>query len=185
MSRENRLEKVKNDGVSFVVLRSTLKSGQTDTYFETNLRGCVENSIDYSCYKYCYAETEADAVKEAEGVIKLLGTRKMRIWLDLEDAKQLSHIGKVGVIKVANAFLKTCKQHGFDVGIYCNLNWYKTVLDDSLKKYPLWIARYGKNTGELDETYRPNVSEEYWQYTSLGKVDGIKTSVDMNVKGDK
>lgn len=174
-------KKVKESGISFAILRITTKNGKIDTQFERNLKGCITNKIDYSCYKYSYAETELQARAEAQNVISVLNGRKMRIWLDLEDATQLAHIGKGGIEKVAKSFISECERCGYDVGIYCNLNWYKNYLSDDLKKYPLWIARYGLNDGTINEKYCPNVNEYVWQYTSVGRVNGIDNAVDLDV----
>lgn len=175
-------KKVKEAGYKFAVLRATKKSGATDEQFEANLKGCMANKIDYSCYKYSYAVTEDEARVEASSVLKLLNGRKMTIWLDLENEPQLSKIGKDGVNKIARAFIKRIQNAGYDVGIYCNLNWYNNVLDSNLKKeFKIWIARYGKNNGTLEETYKPNKGEFAWQYTSKGRVNGINGDVDLDV----
>ena len=110
----------------------------------------------------------------------MLNGRKCKIWLDLEDKSQLP-LGKTGITKIANAFIKTCENKGYSVGIYCNLNWIKNYIDDSLKKYDLWIARYGKNSGQLEDKYKPNVNEKIWQYSSRGKIPGINGDVDLNI----
>ena len=69
-------DKVKADGISFACLRSTKKNGSVDKTFEDNLKGCIDNHIDYSCYKYAYAKTHEEARIEADGVINLLKDRK-------------------------------------------------------------------------------------------------------------
>lgn len=174
-------KKVKADGKQFVIMRSTKKSGDVDRKFFDYLKGCKENHLDYACYKYSYATSEVDAVNEALSVIKMLNNERMMIWLDLEDKNQLQKLGKGGITKIANAFLTTCQNAGYNVGIYCNLNWYQNYIDSSLKKkYEFWIARYGKNTGKLDEAYRPS-GVFAWQYSSKGKVNGIVGDVDLDV----
>lgn len=172
---------VKASGVKFAVLRSTKKDGTVDAKFETYLKGAMTYGISPAVYKYSYAQTEAEAIAEANGVIKLLGDRRLAIWYDLENANQRNAIGKSGIDKVAKAFLTTCVKAGYPVGIYSNLDWYKNTLSNDLKKYTLWIARYGKNSGLIDEKYKPNVGESAWQYTSMGKVKGITGNVDLDV----
>ncbi len=89
---------------------------------------------------------------------------------------------KVSDNKIAKAFINRIQNAGFDIGIYCNLNWYNNVLDSELKsKYKIWLARYGKNTGILDLSYKPNKGEFVWQYSSRGRVNGIKGDVDLDV----
>lgn len=175
-------DKVKEAGISFCCMRSTRKSGKPDKYFERNLMECIEKRIDYSCFKYAYSKTHDDARVEADGVINLLGGRKMPIWYDLED-DTLIPLGKDGIEGITLAFIGECKEAGFEVGIYCNQVWYDNYISDYLKaKFPFWVARYGKNTGQIDERYRPvgrNIIA--WQYTSKGRVDGISGDVDRDV----
>ena len=61
--------KVKNDGVEFAVLRSVRRSGQVDKQLASNIKGCMENLIPFDFYKYMYALTVPNAVKEANEVI--------------------------------------------------------------------------------------------------------------------
>lgn len=174
---------VKKEGIDFVILRSTIKSGLPDAKFERYYADAQSAGIQVAgVYKYSYAQTVQDAYKEAMSVVKLLNGRSCTVWYDLEDSKQ-SLQGKVTIAKIAEAFLQYCQASGYDVGIYCNLNWYNNYIDASLKKkYKFWIARYGKNDGTLKEQYKPNVNEVMWQYTSKGKVNGIAGYVDLDVR---
>ena len=175
-------QKVKEAGITFACMRSTKKSGNADIYFERNLAECIDKRIDYSCFKYAYSRTHEEARIAADGVINLLGERKMPIWWDLED-DILIPLGKDGIEGVTLAFIGECKEAGFDVGIYCNKNWYDNYISQYLKdKFKFWIARYGKNTGYLDEKYKPTGKNIIaWQYTSKGQVNGINGNVDMDV----
>ena len=173
---------VKASGISFACLRSTKKNGSVDATFEQNLQACVEKSIDYSCYKYAYAMTHDQARMEADSVINLLKDRKMPIWYDMEDSS-LTTLGKDAIEGIALSFIGECKEAGFEVGIYCNKNWYDNYISDYLKKkFSFWVARYGKNTGQLDEKYKPTGKNVIaWQYTSKGVVPGIIGYVDRDV----
>ena len=175
---------LKSSGIDFVILRSTLRNNKPDPYFEEFYSEAQAVNLPISVYKYSYATTPAESFQEATGVIKMLAGRACTIWLDVEDNAQLAKVGgKTGMTRIINAFMDYCVASGYDVGIYCNLNWYKNYIDNQLKsKYKFWIARYGKNDGKLDEKYRPNVNEVIWQYTSKGKVNGISGYVDLNIR---
>jgi GH25 family lysozyme M1 (1,4-beta-N-acetylmuramidase) len=175
-------DKVKNAGITFACIRSTKRNGSMDAQFENNLKGCIENGIDYSCYKYAYANTHEAARIEADEVINLLKDRKMPIWYDMED-NSLADLGKDTIEGIALSFIGECKEAGLEVGIYCNKSWYDNYISDYLKKkYPFWIARYGKNTGQLDEEYKPTGKNVIaWQYTSKGQLPGIIGYVDRDV----
>ena len=175
-------DEVKKSGISFACLRSTKKNGSVDAMFDRNLLGCINHQIDYSCYKYCYAKTHDEARREADSVINLIKDIKMPIWYDMED-NSLTSLGKDTIEGVALSFIGECKEAGYDVGIYCNKTWYDSYISQYLKhKYSFWIARYGKNTGKLDEKYKPTGKNVIaWQYTSQGIVPGITGHVDMDV----
>ena len=51
----------------------------------------------------------------------------------------------------------------------------RTKFND-LSQYPLWYARYEVTKEKMLSEYKPLI----WQYSSKGKVDGIKGNVDMN-----
>ena len=175
-------EKVKSAGFRFVCMRTVKKDGTLDQYFERNLAECIKHKLDYSCYRYSYAKNPEQAKEEAQAVIRILGRRKMMIWYDMEDKSQIP-LGKGGIEQIAEAFIQTCQAAGFEVGIYCNLNWYQNYLSDIMKtKYRFWVARYGKNTGRLDEKYKPTGNNIFaWQYTSKGSVSGVDGFVDLDV----
>ena len=176
--------KVKQAGYDFVILRSTTKNGQIDTKFEQYYANARKSGVEViGVYKYSYALNPQQSYNEAVKVIDAIsGKGKMfTIWLDLEDKSQTT-LGKKQIADIATAFLDYCQSKGYGVGIYCNLSWWNNYIDDSLKKkYKFWIARYGKNTGNLDPQYKPNVGEVIWQFTSKGKVDGISGVVDLDV----
>lgn len=173
---------VKASGIKFVCMRSTRKSGKADAYFERNLAECMDKQLDYSCFKYAYAKSHEAARIEADGVINLLSGRKMPIWYDLED-NTLLPLGKDGIEGITLSFIGECKEAGYDVGIYCNKVWYDNYISDYLKtRFNFWIARYGKNTGEIMEMYKPKGENIIaWQYTSKGSVPGIVGNVDLDV----
>lgn len=173
--------KVKNSGIKFAILRIHQKSG-IDTSFEHNYKGCKSNGILIGGYKYSYALTPAQAIDEAEDVLSVLCGRGLDfpVFYDLEWSQQRS-LDKQAIENIAVAFLTRIKKSGYKVGIYCNLDWYNSVLSDALKQYDCWIARYpASDNGSVQERLRPNVGVG-WQYSSKGKVSGINGNVDMNV----
>ena len=82
---------------------------------------------------------------------------------------------KAGITEAAIAFCETMEAAGYFVGIYGSaVSGFQERMDDSkLKAYSHWVAQYASKC-----TY----SGEYgiWQYSSTGKVDGIKGNVDMD-----
>lgn len=176
--------KVKKD---FAIIKITNKGNVVEDKFEQNYKGCIDNNIPIGGYKYVYATTVNEARAEAEGMLKVLNGRKIPygIWIDMED-ETIRPIGKQALSAVILEEAEILKAAGYDVGIYCNLDWYKNVLDSKMleSNYPFWIARYPKvDNGTYNEnsTLSPKSFAVAWQYSSKGKVDGINGNVDMDV----
>ena len=175
--------KVKNAGYDFAILKVIRKDLQPDKSFERNWLCCNAAKIEIKgVYNYSYATNTEKAVKDAQAVIKTLNGRKAMVWLDVEDKCQ-TNLG-FGLVSIINAYQKTINDAGLEFGVYTGYSFYNSYL----KKYkgrfdcPLWIARYGANNGTKNVKYQPQIDNMVgWQYTSKGKVSGIKGNVDLNV----
>lgn len=173
---------VANYGIDFAILRITEVGNVIDSQFENNFSGCNKHKIPVGVYKYSYALTVSEAQSEARKVVSVLNGRKIQfpVFLDLEHHKQRV-LGSESIHKMADAFREIVESAGYKFGIYCNVDWYNTVICSHLKKHDFWIARYPANdNGTVVERLRPNVGVG-WQYSSKGKVSGINGNVDMDV----
>lgn len=171
---------VKEHGVRFAILRIMNSRGK-DASFEYNYDRCREAGILRGVYRFSYALTEAQARAEAKGVLTELAGRKleMGVWLDLEWKRQRA-LGKEKVKRLANVWMKTVREGGYECGIYCNMDWYKNVCGGLDTMY--WISRYpNPDDGTLKENRRPHVGESGWQYSSKGKIPGIAGNVDLDI----
>ena len=181
--------KVKKAGYQFVILRSTTKNGKPDPKFEQYWRGATQAGVKIAgVYKLCYAHSTIEAQREAEGVIDMLNGRKCDIWLDMENYGGQQIYSKDVIALIITAFLTYCVNRGYNVGIYCNLDWYKNHISDDIKNIcRFWIARYPKNDdGTIHEDLRTNYKGQVmWQFSSHGQVDGVKSPdhnyVDLDV----
>lgn len=180
-------KKVKADGQQFAVLKVTQKNNKVEDSFERNYKGCREAVIQIAVYRYVYAKTVGEAMKEADGVVAALAGKIIdgEIWLDMEDAS-IRDIGKGNLTKVINTEAAILKGAGYKVGIYCNRDWYEKVIDGAglSKDYLMWIAKYGKNTGNGSWQNRADDPQDIayaWQFTSKGKVNGIAGYVDLDL----
>ena len=177
-------KQVKQSGIDFAILRVTELYG-IDQQFKRNAKRCETRKIPYGVYRYSYALTTADAVKEAKDVVKALKGRKLDypVFYDLEWNEQFNKLSTAQVEAIALAFFDVIVKAGYKVGIYCNLNWYRNKLSEKLKSYPLWISSYAANdTGEVVERLRPNYPNVIgWQYSENGTVPGINRPTDMNI----
>lgn len=186
---------VKGAGCDFVIIRSTLKSGQPDGQFAANVVGCQEQGISFDIYKYTYATTPTQVLEEMRQVIALLLAYgiKCRIWWDVEDRAALQELGNgvlTGLIQTAKNYAENA---GYEFGIYTGLYVFQEKwFDFDAFDCPFWIARYynGYNIMQFgnmpDEEKKPDIGRDIagWQYTSSGRMPGINGNVDLNIRYD-
>ena len=166
--------KVKSDGVVGAIIRYA-DGDYLDPKFDYNMRNAKANGLHIGAYIFSRAKTKAGAEKEATRLFNACKkySPDMPLYIDIE-AKGLGEYADT----VAPAFLNKMKALGGVGGVYSYLNWWNKYLKKTAKNYPaspFWIAQYNKT---MD--YKPASIMGIWQYTSSGKVDGIKTRVDMN-----
>lgn len=171
---------VKKDNIDFVILRSITQNGKPDARFEEYYAGSVAAGYRPDVYVYMYDLTPESARVRAGKVVDLIRGRQVkRVWLDMELAAQ-RNLPKSCLTEIINAAVEVIRAAGYEVGIYCNQDWYNNVLDVANLPYMYWIARYGKNDGTAVPSLRPEAAV-IWQHTSNGLVDGIAGRVDMNI----
>ena len=177
-------KQVKESGIAFALLRITELYG-VDQRFAQNAAGCEAQKIPYGVYRYSYALTKDEAVKEAKDVVKALKGCKpsLPVFYDLEWNTQRNSLTPSQIEAVTLAFFGEVTKSGYKVGVYCNADWYRNVLTDKLRQYPLWIASYPTDDhGQVEERLRPTYPGVVcWQYSSKGTVPGINRATDMDI----
>ena len=174
--------KVKNGGIDFAMIRAGFGNSTVDTYFHQNIKGAKANGIKCGVYWFSYAYTPQMAKKEAQ---KCLDTIKgydlvYPVAFDFEYASvnyakdNGVKVTKALASQIADVFLTTVKNAGYNVILYTNIDYYNNYFNDTVKKkYDIWLAAYRES--------KPNFNQKIWQYSEAGSVDGIKGRVDMNI----
>ena len=184
--------KAKKDGVYFVIPRSSLGFSTIDPYFMQNVAQARANDILVpAIYHFSYALTKDDADREARFAVELAEKAGLPpetiIFYDLEYdnvdryAKQTTnHLGKIVNItktkasEMAVAFCDRVKAGGFRAGIYANTDYISRMFTKTvINRYILWHADYIKGHQADDRAM-------FFQYTSIGKINGINGDVDLN-----
>lgn len=175
--------KVKASGVKFVMLRLGYgtRNGnpcKIDSKFTTYLEQARKAGLDVGCYFYSYALNTAQTQAEAQWVVNTLAKYKgiftYPICFDLEDTTQ-ENLGKNVLTSMVKVFCDTLEKAGYYVALYSNLAWLNYRLDaTAIKKYDVWLAQWASKP-----TYKGSFG--MWQYSATGKVNGIKTDVDLDV----
>lgn len=173
--------KVKNDGIKFVILRSSYRQ-TTDTRFFEYVKGCKAAGIDIrGVYHFIYALSSSAAREEAKYCVqqvKKAGLPKNTyIFADFE-YDTVDKAAAKGVRLTPNecdlftrSFCEEVEKAGYKTGIYANIDYYKNWYNDKtiFDKYPLWLA-------DLDGGPDfPCIMQQYG-----GHVKGINGEVDMD-----
>lgn len=172
--------KVKKE-VDFVILRlgwiGNKNNHTLDTKFNEYYEGCKNANIPIGIYVYCYANSEEHMKSGAEWTLKQLKDKKidLPIYIDMED-DTIKGLGKDKLTKMVIAFNNIIESAGYWAGVYANADWFKNYLNKNelVPRYTSWIAHYGVNPDKYKGQY------DMLQYTSSGKVSGIKGNVDLN-----
>ncbi len=180
-------EKVKAQGMSFAFVRIGIRgygeagSLNEDPMFRQNIEGAKNAGIPVGAYFFSQAINEAEAEEEAEFSLSLLEGISLDLPLvyDAEiisdDDARTDNVPINQFTKNALAFCRKVESAGYDAMIYANLTWEVIIYDISqLSDYPLWYAGYN------DIPLSP-FHFEFWQYTESGRLDGIESSVDLNI----
>lgn len=177
---------LKDAGVDYVMLRVGARgysSGQImmDEYFTENLQKATEAGLDIGVYFFSQAITEAEAIEEASVVIQNLQgfTIKYPVAIDMEyvdnDTSRLEQVSRADKTVITKAFLDTVQAAGYRPMIYGNKEWLLKRIDLSkLTAYDIWLAQ---------EKDMPDYPYKFtmWQYTTSGKVNGIRGYADLNI----
>ena len=186
-----------SDKVDFAIIRVGWYSESqrkliVDNQFEKNYREAKEAGIKIGLYLYSYASSVDEARREAQAVINYLNSTgrnqiDLPLFYDIEDKRQLG-LSKNEVTQMCTTFGETVKAAGFKVGIYSYLNFITDKIDmvSLPNDYDRWIAHFVSiNNNTPNDLYKYLNNYDIWQYTSSGRVNGITTSVDMNVSYKK
>ena len=179
-------KKVKDSGIDFVILRlgwiGNKENHTLDKNFIEYYNECKKLGMGIGIYVFNYCESEEAAKSGAKWVLNQLKILKIKtvdlpIFIDMEDDRNDLHkLGKEKLTKICVSFNTIIQKANFKAGVYASKSWFYNYLNASEleKKYYIWLANYGTSTEYTGEYVM-------WQYTDVGKVDGISGNVDINI----
>lgn len=174
-------EKIKNAGVEFIIARVGGTRGTNGEYFldkqfQRNVEEANHYGIDVGLYFYSYSDSIEGAKQDAKWVLEQI--KDYRITLPIAfDWEEWSYFNDYsmsffGLTSMAEAFLNTIKQNGYQGMLYSSKLYLEKVWLET--DYDIWLAHYTKKT-DYEGKYK------FWQLCSDGQVDGIDGYVDINV----
>ena len=178
-------QQVKDSGIRFAMLRLGYRGYESgklveDEYIQQNLEKTKEVGMPIGAYFFSQALTIKEVDEEIAFMLKVLGDYElhMPIVLDWEIPTADARTAKMDartLTALQEYFCKTMVEKGYTPMVYFNWHQSNTLLYlNELEAYPFWLALYSDRM-----TYPYHV--EMWQYTSSGRVPGIRGDVDINV----
>lgn len=174
-------KKVKDDGIEMAYIRSSSGSAYRDVRFAENYAEAKKNGIKVGFYHYMTARNTDQARQQAEFFVNVTANTnpECKLAMDFEFFGELS---AAEVNDISGVFLETVRERsGRQVCIYSDAFNARSVFGESLTKYPLWVADY------YVENPESNGKWDVWagfQYTDIGRVDGINGNVDKDIFTD-
>lgn len=172
-------DKVKKAGINFVILKAGGSDAgfYKDKNFLLNVSGASAAGIHIGAYYFVgkLCKSEKDGTADAKRFYKIIQGLPIDypVYIDFEAPDRTNKQGNTDAV---NAFCAQMEAYGYYAGIYASdISGFKDRLYlDQLSKYDKWVARYGSE---------PKYVTKYgiWQYTSSGKIDGIRGNVDLDL----
>lgn len=177
---------VKASGVKFAIIQVGYRGYESgilveDAYFRRNIQGAIDNGIDVGVYFFSQAVSPQEARDEADFVLERIKGYDLQlpVVFDLEEVSNVADRVENGTqeehTQAAVTFLNHIKNAGYPAMIYSSSQLFPRLFNlNYLHDYEFWVAEYGNY---------PNFAYNFniWQFTAIGTVDGISTSVDMNI----
>lgn len=192
---------LKKEGVEFMFIRLGYykdDGGHLDVRFEENIKGAVENGIEFGVYVYSYiykADDLNDCAKWINEELEAMGNYckdkdTIQVAYDIEDQVQKDAISNKKISKsTLNKNIKTfctkIKKFGYIPVVYSFLSYFKNYLDlNGFQKngIKIWYAQW-PYTSSLNTTVKKrmynNTYADIWQFSDSLTVNGKVT--DTNV----
>jgi len=176
---------VAQDGVEFAMIRVGFRGYGTgklveDEKFDANISGAIEAGIKVGVYFFSQAVTEEEVLEEANLVLEKIAPYQLDCPV-VFDVEKISGAGRMNDISIEERthltllFLQTIENAGHHPMVYYNTEMSALMIDiAALEGYDKWYASYS------DQMFYP-YEYKIWQYSDKGKVQGIKTDVDLNI----
>ena len=173
-------EAVREAGATFVMMRIGVKldSGEDpalDKKFLDNIKNAKEAGLKVGVYLYSKAKSLEEAIDEANWVLDTLDgeTLDLPIVFDWEIWSNWNsyHLSFHDLNEMPKAFIKTVEDAGYEGMLYGSKFYLENFWDGTYDN--VWLAHYASSTDY--EGYM------MWQFSNIGRIDGIYGDVDLNV----
>ena len=177
--------KVKEAGISYVILKATEGVDYVDPSFTVNAQAAKDAGLPIGAYHLLRA-TPID--QQAQDFLTAVGPYKpCMLAIDVEEPKagstEIHDLGKSGITSRILTINSAARNAGYTCPIYVygSKSWFGYLIDtDACRQagMKIWMAAYSNDTPE--NTDHSDICD-MWQWCSDGSVNGISGNVDMDV----
>jgi lysozyme len=168
--------KVADTGLDFAFVKATEGGDHQDELFSTNWNALELSGIRRGAYHFY--RPAVNPKLQAENFFTTVGhltAGDLPPVLDVETRGKTPSSEFVDDIKTW--LLLAEARYGAKPILYTGQNFYNRFLAGHFPDYPVWIARYKKETPSLAD----GRAFQFWQFSDKGKLPGIDGHVDVNV----
>jgi len=170
-------EEVREAGIEVVYIRASEGSGYKDPYYLRNYEGAKDNGLKVGFYHYVTAESEEEALEQAEFFVSLIKGLQVDCRLAM-DFESFADLGREEINNISRTFLEEVERlSGKETVVYSDAYNARFTFDEELaEEYPIWVADY-------DVTEPGNGNWSTWvgfQYSDRGEIVGIDGKVDRD-----
>ena len=170
-------ERVKEAGIEIVYIRAGQGFSYKDPDFERNYAEAKRNELKVGVYHYMTARTTQEARQQAQFFVSLLSNKEIDCKLAM-DFESFGNLSRTEINEIALEYIKEVERLSTkEVIVYSNTNDARNIFSEEVAEYPLWVAQYG--VSEPSNNGKWNYWEGF-QYSSSGRIDGIRGDVDLD-----
>lgn len=175
-------EEIKNT-VDFVIIKYGNIYDDEEFYqhetVQERIKACQNLKIPFGLYIYNYCNNVSNLERELNKIYKDIKNinSDLPVFLDMEDESLIKE-GQAQITQLCIKYHEFMEAKDIENGIYANASWFKNyIMYNDFDIGKIWVAQYGVDKPQMTRY-------DIWQYTSSGKLDGIKGNVDLNYAND-
>lgn len=168
---------VKEAGIEVVYIRAGQGFSYKDSKFERNYEEAKKNGLKVGVYHYMTARTVEEARLQAKFFVSLISGKEIDCKLAM-DFESFGNLSKSEINEIAIEYIREVERLSKkEAVVYSNTYDAKYVFSEQIAKYPLWVAQYGVSKPQDNGKWNSWVG---FQYSSSGRINGIKGNVDLD-----
>jgi lysozyme len=166
---------VKDDGVHFAFIKATEGGDLTDPTFARNWRNSKRAGVIRGAYHFYRPGT--DAARQARHFLRTVKLSEGDLPPVL-DVEVHGGIGSTRLQRGVRTWLRIVEEEtGKRPIVYTNPGFARRLAGGNFRRHALWIAHYRSAAPRVPTGWG---KWTFWQHSERGRVDGIRTRVDIN-----